>query len=218
MTSQVARALTPQEVIDFIWHPGFSTADAVLDISGRGVGMDIVKTRIQELNGTTTIDHVPGRGTTFTIRLPLTLAIIRSLLFQVRHGVFAVPMENVREIVSVSLDQVVTIQDRHTFDVRGEFIPLVDVDDIFDWHDVDYGHGDGDSAEVEEESQRRFNVVILDSANRTMGLRVDELIGARILSSNPWPITLCTFAGCQARAFWETARSVCSWMWARPSI
>ena len=166
-------------MIDFIWHPGFSTADAVSDISGRGVGMDIVKTRIQELNGTTTIDHVPGRGTTFTIRLPLTLAIIRSLLFQVRHGVFAVPIENVREIVSVSLDQVVTIQDRHTFDVRGEFIPLVDVDDIFDWHDMDYGHGDGDSAEVEEESQRRFNVVILDSANRTMGLRVDELVGGQ---------------------------------------
>lgn len=178
-TPQAAAAMTPQEVVDFIWHPGFSTADAVSDISGRGVGMDIVKTRIQELNGTTTIDHVPGSGTTFTIRLPLTLAIIRSLLFRVRHGVFAVPIENVREIVSVAIDQIVSIQDRHTFDVRGEFIPLVDVDDIFDWHDVNYGQGDVGRAAVGEGIQRRINVVILDSATRTMGLRVDELVGGQ---------------------------------------
>lgn len=179
VTPQAAAALTPQEIVDFIWHPGFSTADVVSDISGRGVGMDIVKTRILELNGTTTIDHVPGNGTTFTIRLPLTLAIIRSLLFRVRHGVFAVPIENVREIVSVPIDEVVSIQDRHTFDVRGEFIPLVDVDEIFDWHDIDYGHGDGGRPVVAEENQRRINVVILDADTRTMGLRVDELVGGQ---------------------------------------
>jgi two-component system chemotaxis sensor kinase CheA len=179
VTPQAATALTPQEIVDFIWHPGFSTADKVSDISGRGVGMDIVKTRIRELNGTTTIDHVPGNGTTFTIRLPLTLAIIRSLLFRVPHGVFAVPIENVREIVSVPIDQVVSIQDRHTFDVRGEFIPLVGVDEIFDWHDINYGHGDGGRAVVGEGNQRRINVVILDADTRTMGLRVDELVGGQ---------------------------------------
>jgi len=179
VTPQAAAALTPQEVVDFIWHPGFSTAEKVSDISGRGVGMDIVKTRILELNGTTTIDHVPGNGTTFTIRLPLTLAIIRSLLFRVRHGVFAVPIENVREIVSVPIDQVVSIQDRHTFDVRGEFIPLVDVDEIFDWHDINYGHGDAGRAVVGEGNQRQINVVILDADSRTMGLRVDELVGGQ---------------------------------------
>ncbi|MCE9553817.1 MAG: chemotaxis protein CheA [Planctomycetes bacterium] len=187
VTAQAAALLSSQEVVDFIWHPGFSTADAVSDISGRGVGMDIVKTRIRELNGTTTIDHVPGSGTTFTIRLPLTLAIIRSLLFRVRHGIFAVPIENVREIVSVPLDQVASIQGRRTFDIRGEFIPLVDVDDIFDWHDVDYGHGDGHgqggseggNATIGEGTQRSINVVILDAANRTIGLRVDELVGGQ---------------------------------------
>jgi two-component system chemotaxis sensor kinase CheA len=176
---QAAAALSPQEVVDFIWHPGFSTAEKVSDISGRGVGMDIVKTRILELNGSTTIDHVPGNGTTFTIRLPLTLAIIRSLLFRVRHGVFAVPIENVREIVSVPIDQVVSIQNRHTFDVRGEFIPLVDIDEIFDWHDIDYCHGDGGRSIAGEGNQRRVNVVILDADTRTMGLRVDELVGGQ---------------------------------------
>ena len=89
------------------------------------------------------------------------------------------PIENVREIVSVPLDQVVTIQDRHTFDVRGEFIPLVDVDDIFDWHDVDYGHGDVTARKSKKKVNGGFNVVILDSADRTMGLRVDELVGGQ---------------------------------------
>ena len=179
VTSQAAGALTPQEVIELIWHPGFSTADAVSDISGRGVGMDIVKTRILELNGTTSIDNVAGQGTTFTIRLPLTLAIIRSLLFRVRHGVFAVPIENVREIVRVSLDQVVSIQNRHTFDVRGEFLPLLDVDEIFDWHEIDYGHGDTERTNSGEAQHQRINVVILNSGTRTIGLRVDELVGGQ---------------------------------------
>lgn len=179
ITPQAAGALSPQEVIDFIWHPGFSTADAVSDISGRGVGMDIVKTRILELNGTTSIENNPGKGTTFTIRLPLTLAIIRSLLFRVRHGVFAVPIENVREIVSVPLDEIVSFQDRNTFEVRGDFLPLVDVDEIFDWNDVDYGHGERGNKGDREVKQQQINVVILSSDSRTMGLRVDELVGGQ---------------------------------------
>src|SRR6185295_10597373 len=129
----------------------FSTAERISDISGRGVGMDIVKTRIAELNGSVDVQHEAGRGTTFTIRLPLTLAIIRSLLFRLRHGIFAVPIDNVREIVSVPVDQIVTIHGKQTFDVRGEFIPLVDIDDIFDWHAVKY-HYPG-SSEVAEDAR-----------------------------------------------------------------
>ncbi|MGQ0635668.1 MAG: chemotaxis protein CheA [Planctomycetaceae bacterium] len=167
-------ALTEREVIDFIWHPGFSTAERVSDISGRGVGMDIVKTRIADLNGTIDIRHEPGSGTTFTIRLPLTLAIIRSLLFRLRHGVFAVPIDNVREIVSVPVDQIVSIHGRQTFEVRGEFIPLVDLDDVFEWH-AGAEAGSGRSAT----EAKRLKVVILHSGNRTMGLTVDELQGSQ---------------------------------------
>ncbi len=177
VSASAAASLSHAEVLDFIWRPGFSTAETVSDISGRGVGMDIVKTRIMELNGNTTIDVVPGRGTTFTIRLPLTLAIIRSLLFRVRYGVFAVPIENVREIVSVPVEQIVTIRERRTFDVRGEFIPLIGIDEIFDWHNVDYGHGAQTTSEGD--IPRQVNVVILDSASRTVGLRVDELLGGQ---------------------------------------
>jgi two-component system chemotaxis sensor kinase CheA len=173
-----AEGLAERDIIDFIWHPGFSTADVVSDISGRGVGMDIVKTRIAELNGTIDVDHAAGRGTTFTIRLPLTLAIIRSLLFRLRHGVFAVPIDNVREIVSVPLDQIVTIHGRQTFEVRGEFVPLVDIDDIFDWHAVHYQYP-GSNASTEDSAGQRLNVVILHSSDKIMGLKVNELQGGQ---------------------------------------
>ncbi|MBS0262808.1 MAG: chemotaxis protein CheA [Planctomycetes bacterium] len=178
VAESVAEGLSEREVVDFIWHPGFSTADAVSDISGRGVGMDIVKTRIAELNGTIEIEHVAGAGTTFTIRLPLTLAIIHSLLFRLRHGVFAVPIDNVREIVSVPVKQVVSIHGRQTFEVRGEFIPLVDIDEIFDWHKTQYQYP-GSVSRTAESVGDRWNVVILQSSEKTMGLKVNELQGGQ---------------------------------------
>jgi len=178
VTAAAAAGLSDRDVIEYIWSPGFSTADVVSDISGRGVGMDIVKTRISELNGTIDIQHAAGRGTTFTVRLPLTLAIIRSLLFRLRHGIFAVPIDNVREIVSVPVDQIVAIHGKQTFEVRGEFIPLVDIDDIFDWHAVPY-HYPGRTEKTEDVSAKRVNVVILHSADKTIGLKVDELQGGQ---------------------------------------
>ena len=174
-TAEQASQLSDQEVIDFIWHPGFSTAEKISDISGRGVGMDIVKTRIAELNGTIGVETQLGYGTTFSIRLPLTLAIIRCLLFRLRHGMFAVPIDGVREIVSISVDDIVTIRGRHTFEVRGEFVPLVDIDDVFDWP------GSIPTPEVggTARDRRRVNVVILQSTHETIGLRVDELQGGQ---------------------------------------
>ncbi len=177
LTREAAAALADADVAEYIWHPGFSTADAVSDLSGRGVGMDIVKTRIAELNGAITVQEASGRGTTFTIRLPLTLAIIRSLLFRVPYGIFAVPIENVREIVSVPADEVLSVHGRQTFDVRGTFLPLVSIDDLFEWHgdgqrpvSAEAGAGDGPS---------RINVVILHSGEQSIGLRVDELHGSQ---------------------------------------
>ncbi|HWB12064.1 MAG TPA: chemotaxis protein CheW [Pirellulales bacterium] len=178
LTQDAAQGLSEGEVIEYIWHPGFSTADAVSDISGRGVGMDIVKTRIAELNGTVGIQHVAAQGTTFTVRLPLTLAIIRSLLFRVRQGIFAVPMDNVREIVSVNVDQVLAVHGRETFDVRGKFVPLVGIDDIFDWRCGNHANPPG-AAAGDQPATKRIDVVILHSADRTMGLKVDELHGGQ---------------------------------------
>ncbi|MCY2964665.1 MAG: chemotaxis protein CheW, partial [Planctomycetota bacterium] len=174
ISSDGAAQLGDAEIIEYIWHPGFSTADVVSDISGRGVGMDIVKTRIAELNGTISVETALERGTTISIRLPLTLAIIRCLLFRLRHGMFAVPIDGVREIVSVPLAEIVTIHGRHTFEVRGEFIPLVDIDDVFDWHEATTNHTVPASRDA-----KRVNVVILQATNETIGLRVDELHGGQ---------------------------------------
>lgn len=178
LSSEAAALLSDAEVTDYIWHPGFSTAEVVSDISGRGVGMDIVKTRIAELNGTIDVQHAAGRGTTFTIRLPLTLAIIRSLLFRVPQGVFAVPIDNVREIVSVPLEEVLTVHGRRTFDVRGTFIPLVGIDDLFDWHGVAEAAA-RTGADADGARAQRMNVIILQSGEQAIGLRVEELHGSQ---------------------------------------
>jgi two-component system chemotaxis sensor kinase CheA len=175
------------EISQFIWTPGFSTADVVSDISGRGVGMDIVKTRIGELNGTVEVESAPGKGTRFIIRLPLTLAIIRSLLFQLRQGTFAAPIEHVREIVSISKKEIISVHGRDSIEVRGEFIPLIRIEDVFDWHDTNYSHITSEQFEVpvEEKNEDLISVLILSSATSSMGLVVCELQGCQDVVVKP---------------------------------
>jgi two-component system chemotaxis sensor kinase CheA len=172
-----ANTMTEREIIQFIWSPGFSTAETVSDISGRGVGMDIVKTRISELNGSVEVNSQLGVGTTFLIRLPLTLAIIRSLLFRLRHGTFAAPIENVHEIVSIAGSTIMSVIGRHSIEVRGEFIPLLDIEDIFDWHTTTYAHSS--QVELADEWQATTSVLIIKAGDRTIGLRVNGLIGCQ---------------------------------------
>ena len=100
--------------------------------------MDVVKTRIGLLNGTIDVDSTPSVGTRFTIRLPLTLAIIDCLLVRMRNVIFSMPIDDVREIVSINESDVITVQGKQTFDIRGEFVPLLNIDEVFHWHDVDY--------------------------------------------------------------------------------
>jgi two-component system chemotaxis sensor kinase CheA len=169
--------LSDEQVLDYIWHPGFSTAKEVTDISGRGVGMDAVKTRINQLNGTIEVESTPSQGTSFTIRLPLTLAIINSLLVRLRDVIFSMPIDDVREIVSIAERDVVTVNHRQTFDVRGEFILLVSIDDMFQWHGIDYGYRGTHEDRQTDSTSKSVEVVILQAAGKTIGLRVDELLG-----------------------------------------
>jgi len=171
-----AGLMSDYEIAQFIWSPGFSTAEVVSDISGRGVGMDIVKTRISELNGTIEVDSTLGKGTRFIIRLPLTLAIIRSLLFQLQQGTFAAPIDNVREIVSVRDEDIVSVHGRDSIEVRGEFIPLVRIDDVFDWHETHYSYAT--ESELDSEGSTT-SVLILTSGAKSMGLVVCALRGCQ---------------------------------------
>lgn len=178
VSTMEADMMSDYEIAQFVWAPGFSTAEVVSDISGRGVGMDIVKTRISELNGTIEVDSTLGKGTRFVIRLPLTLAIIRSLLFQLQQGTFAAPIENVREIVSVRDRDVISVHGRDSIEVRGEFIPLVRIEDIFDWHEIKYSN----VHEIKMESECNgdtSSVLILTSSTKSMGLVVSALHGCQ---------------------------------------
>lgn len=165
--------MNDQQVIDYIWHPGFSTAEKVTDISGRGIGMDIVRNAIAELSGTIDVATTPGAGTEFTIRLPLTLAIMHSLLIRFRDGYFSLPIDDVREIVSVPQDKVYAVHRHQTIDVRGELIPLFTMDDLFEWNPPYSSHDENRRTAP----QRSLNVVILHSRGKTLGLCVDTLVG-----------------------------------------
>jgi two-component system chemotaxis sensor kinase CheA len=142
--------------------------------------MDIVKTRIRELSGTIEVHSVFGQGTTFVIRLPLTLAIIRSLLFQLNEGMFAAPIENVREIVSVRDRDIISVHGRNSIEVRGEFIPLIDIEDVFDWHETRYAYEVNPSDVAANESDNS-SVIILSTINKKMGLSVSALRGCENL-------------------------------------
>jgi len=169
VSAEQAAGLSPRELTDFIWQPGFSTAREVSNISGRGVGMDIVRTRIESLSGSIDVDSTPGVGTTFNIRLPLTLAIARCMLFRMEQAAFAVPVENVREIVTVSDDHILVVGGRRVCDIRGEFLPLVDMDRIFSWSSPQAASGPPGA------------VLVLHAGTRAVAATVGTLLGTQDL-------------------------------------
>jgi two-component system chemotaxis sensor kinase CheA len=169
VSAEQAAALGPRELTDFIWQPGFSTAKEVSNISGRGVGMDIVRTRIEALSGSIDVETTLGEGTTFIIRLPLTLAIARCMLFRMAQAVFAVPVENVREIVTVTDDCILSVGARRVCDIRGEFLPLVDMDEIFSWP-----NGGSDATP-------RGAVLVMHAGSRAVAVCVSTLLGTQDL-------------------------------------
>ena len=125
ITEADAEKMSRSQIYQLIWEPGLSTAEKVTEVSGRGMGMDIVKSKIEDLNGVVELDSEPGRGTTLTIKLPLTLAILPSLMVEIDGDVFAMPLEGVEEIVSVRRAELATVHGRWTARVRGRVISVV---------------------------------------------------------------------------------------------
>ena len=174
LTEAEAARLDPGEVIPYIFHPGLSTAEAVTDISGRGVGMDIVKDRVEQLNGSVAVRTEPGRGTTFTIRLPLTLAIMPSLLVRIFDEVYAIPLGEIREIVEVELRTGARRgRDTGHRGPRPDHLAGRGSDDVFRWG----GGRAPDRDQGQEPAGVRRPVVVVQSSLATVGLVVDELIG-----------------------------------------
>ncbi|MDI3530372.1 MAG: two-component system, chemotaxis family, sensor kinase CheA, partial [Candidatus Atribacteria bacterium] len=162
--------LSEKEIIDFIFHPGFSTAEEVTDVSGRGVGMDVVKRNIEKINGQVFVESHEGKGTTFYLRLPLTLAIVRALLVKVKEAIFAIPLSDVVEIERVELKNTYWLNQVLTTLFRGNTLPLVSLAGLL-------------SGEVEatfsnqEAASTVFYTVVVNAARSMAGLVVDEIIG-----------------------------------------
>lgn len=135
LTPEAASALDETASLNLIFLPGFSTKDEVSSVSGRGVGMDVVRTNISKLNGSITIESEPGKGSVFTISLPLTLAILPVLLLRLSDQPFAVPLSMVREIMSVTQEEQQLISGRPTMVVRGEVLPVKSLANLIGWAD-----------------------------------------------------------------------------------
>jgi two-component system chemotaxis sensor kinase CheA len=135
--AEAASSLSDEQSLDLIFLPGFSTKDQISSVSGRGVGMDVVKTNIQKLNGNITIASEPGKGSTFTISLPLTLAILPVLLLRLYNQSFAVPLSLVREILSISPSDLQQVSGKATMVVRGEVLPVLPLARLIGWEQTD---------------------------------------------------------------------------------
>ncbi|MCB1906385.1 MAG: chemotaxis protein CheA [Rhodocyclaceae bacterium] len=133
ITDEEANTMDERQSFNLVFMPGFSTAENVSDVSGRGVGMDVVRTNIQKLNGTIDIKSALGKGTTFVINLPLTLAILPVLLVRLGEQPLAVPLSMVREILPIELEQVQEVGGRATMVVRGEVLPVLPLASLLGW-------------------------------------------------------------------------------------
>ncbi|OQW65408.1 MAG: chemotaxis protein CheA [Nitrospira sp. ST-bin5] len=153
--------MEPREVVNLIFLPGFSTAEKVTDVSGRGVGMDVVRTNIRKMNGTVEIESEEGKGSLITIKLPLTIAIIQALMVEVERATFAIPLSSVIEAVRISKDEIKTINGREVLHLRDRVLPLLRLAKEFD---------------IPTDTDRdRFYVVVAALGDRRIGVVVDEL-------------------------------------------
>jgi len=137
LTAEMANTLDEKQCLELVFLPGFSTKDEISSVSGRGVGMDVVKTNIQKLNGTISIHSEPGKGSVFEIFLPLTLAILPVLMLRLGAQSFAVPLSMVREILSVSQGQLHQVSGKATMVVRGEVLPVLPLAQLIGWEASD---------------------------------------------------------------------------------
>jgi two-component system chemotaxis sensor kinase CheA len=158
-----ASFLSDEEIFSFVFLPNFSTKEKVTEISGRGVGMDVVKTRIENLNGSVSLESVKDVGTKVKIKLPLTLAIIQALLVNVGHNVYAIPIAVIDSTLNLPVSEIQMIQSREVVVIRGEIIPLVRLNEVFSL--------------PTEENRQNIHIVITRVGQKKYGFVVDRLLG-----------------------------------------
>lgn len=164
ITAAEAQQMSEEEICRLIFTPGFSTSTEVTDISGRGVGLDVVKTKIESLSGEVFIDTRKGRGTKFTIKLPLTLAIIQALMVSVKNEIYAIPLSSVDETTMIHKGDIKNIQNQEVTMLRGTVLPLFRLTELLE-------------VPGDIESNEEMYVVVVRKGDHKIGLIVDTLIG-----------------------------------------
>lgn len=165
ITEKQAETMTTKEFIDLLFQPSFSTADKITDVSGRGVGLDVVKTKIEALGGSISAKTVAGEGSTFSIQLPLTLAIIQALMVEVRNEKYAIPLGNINGIEDITKDEICFVQSKEVIHLRGNVIPIIRLEKVLDFEDA------------QEEEPDALIVVVIKKGDQQVGLVVDDLLG-----------------------------------------
>ena len=164
ITPQQAETMTEKEAIELLFRPSFSTADKISDVSGRGVGLDVVKTKIESLGGSIDAKTEIGKGSTFTIQLPLTLAIIQALMVEVGTEKYAIPLSNISTIEDILPGDIKLVQGKEVIHLRGSVIPIVRLTEVLD-------------TEPKEENPDNILVVVVKKGDQSLGLVIDNLIG-----------------------------------------
>ncbi|MDF2868912.1 MAG: CheA signal transduction histidine kinase [Anaerocolumna sp.] len=164
ITNEQAEVMSDKEIIDLLFKPSFSTAEVITDVSGRGVGLDVVKTKIEALGGDIEAKTKLGAGSNFIIRLPLTLAIIQALMVELGSEKYAIPLGSIQTIEDVATSDIKYVHSKEVINLRGNVIPLLRLNDILD-------------VPGDRENQENMIVVIISKGDRLAGLVVDNLIG-----------------------------------------
>lgn len=164
ITAEQGESMTDKEIIDLLFRPSFSTAEEISDVSGRGVGLDVVKTKIESLGGDVEVRTTLGQGSNFIIRLPLTLAIIQSLMVELGSEKYAIPLGSIQTIEDVPVSDVKFVQTKEVINLRGTVIPLIRLTEVLDV----------ESSKAQDEN---LTVVIVTKGDKLAGFVVDNLIG-----------------------------------------
>ena len=170
ITVAQAEGLERRELLTLVFLPCFSTRTSVSELSGRGVGLDVVKTNLARLSGMIDIQSTRGKGSTFVLTLPLTLAIIRALVLSVSGRIWAVPLNSVLEILQVRAEELRTVERKEVFSLRGQTVPFVRLSRVFG---------------LPETKLETLQVVVVGLAQQRVGLAVDQLLGQQDIVTKP---------------------------------
>ncbi len=176
ITEEETRDLDEKKILELITLPGFSTSAKITDISGRGVGLDVVKSKIEGLGGRVEFETKKDQGSKFILTLPLTLAIIKAMLVKVQEETYAVPLMNIRETIKISKKELKLLQNLEVIKVRDEVIPIIRLDKILGI--VSFSH-------KQEDEDERLSLVIVENGKRAMGLVVSQVLGEQDIAVKP---------------------------------